>query len=52
MRHSVETKLLQEVLNYLGSKPFNEVSSLITKIQTDAQPIEESKVEAEPVKGE
>lgn len=51
MRHSIETKLLQEVLNYLAAKPYTEVSALIMQIQSDAKVIQEAVV-AEPVQGE
>jgi len=52
MRHSLETSVLQEVLNYLGAKPYTEVSALIIKIQSDAKAIQEPVVVAEPVQGE
>lgn len=36
MRHSVNTELLQNALNYMSTKPYSEVNSLITKILADA----------------
>ena len=39
MRHSIKTEILQKALNYLASRPFNEVNSLINEITSDAQPI-------------
>jgi hypothetical protein len=41
MRHSVDTKLLQEVLNYLANRPYTEVSNLISKLQADVKAVEE-----------
>lgn len=40
MRHSIKTDLLQKVLNYLTSKPFNEVNTMINEIVADAVVIE------------
>lgn len=40
MRHSIKTDLLQKVLNYLTSKPFNEVNTMINEIVADAFVIE------------
>lgn len=39
MRHSLDTKLVQDILTYLASRPYAEVSGLITKIQMDAKAI-------------
>jgi hypothetical protein len=35
-RHVIKTQILQEVLNYLGTKPYQEVAALVTAIQSDA----------------
>ena len=47
MRHSIDTKLLQDILNYLASKPFNEVSGVIKAVQDDVKVVEGSEVPAE-----
>lgn len=54
MRHSVSTQILQDILNYLGTRPAGEVLHLINALQGDAQvvpgteppPAEEAPVEA------
>lgn len=43
-RHVIKTQILQEVLNYLGSKPYQEVANLVTAIQGDAVLSEDSTV--------
>jgi hypothetical protein len=40
MRHSVNTKVLQDILNYLANRPYAEVSAIITALQADATVIE------------
>ena len=47
MRHSLDSKLLQELLNYLVTRPFNEVNPLIQLIQKDAKIVEGSAPAAE-----
>ena len=47
MRHSVNTKVLQDILNYLANRPYAEVSAIITALQTDAAIIEDTTKEAE-----
>ena len=41
MRHSIDSKLLEKILNYMASKPFNEVASLILEAQKDIKAITE-----------
>lgn len=48
MRHSIKTEVLQKVLNYLASRPFSEVNSLISEITSDAKAIKSE--EEEPAK--
>lgn len=36
MRHSVKTEILQNVLNYLANRPYQEVAAFITALQGDA----------------
>lgn len=45
MKHVIDTAVLQEVLNYLASRPFAEVAQLINKIQNSAK-AEEGEAEA------
>lgn len=48
MKHTVDTQVLQDILNYLTTKPFAEVNLLIDKLQKSAQPVaEESPAPAE-----
>lgn len=47
MRHTIKTEILQSVLNYLASKPYNEVQALVSAIQTDAKVDALAKAEAE-----
>lgn len=41
MKHSIKTEILQKVLNYLSSRPFSEVNTLITEITSDAKAIKD-----------
>jgi hypothetical protein len=36
MRHSVNTKVLQDILNYLANRPYSEVATIIKALQDDA----------------
>lgn len=40
MRHSIETKILQNVLNYLATRPYQEVAELVLSVQKDAYLLE------------
>ena len=42
MKHSVSTNVLQEILNYLASRPYTEVVVLIKTLQEDAKAIPEA----------
>jgi hypothetical protein len=50
MRHSVDTRVLQDIINYLGNKPYVEVMQLITDLQNDAKAIPESSEASEEQK--
>ena len=39
-RHSVETEALQNVLNYLNSRPYGEVLGLVEAIMKSQQPVQ------------
>jgi hypothetical protein len=45
MRHSVKSELLQQLMSYLSTRPFNEVHKLISELASDAKPIEEPKTQ-------
>ena len=48
MRHSVNTKVLQDILNYLANRPYSEVATIIKALQDDATIIDTaSQTEAE-----
>jgi len=40
MRHSVNTKVLQDILNYLANRPYSEVATIIKALQDDAAVID------------
>lgn len=44
MRYSIEQKTLENLLNYVITKPYNEVAQLIAEVQKDIKPV----VEEEP----
>jgi len=50
MRFSVDSKILQDILNYLTTRPFAEVNVMLQQIQKDAKVIEEA-LALENVKG-
>lgn len=37
MRHTIKTEILQTVINYLATKPYNEVQALVAAIKSDAR---------------
>ena len=43
MRFSIEQKLLENIVNYLVTKPYNEVQALIASVQQDIKPVKEEK---------
>jgi hypothetical protein len=43
MRFSIEQTVLEKIVNYLASKPFIEVSEIMSEIQQDVKPITEEK---------
>ena len=45
MRYSVDSNVLQKVLNYIANKPYLEVSAIIEQLQKDAVVIEETVTE-------
>ena len=40
MRLSIDEKLLNKLVNYIGTRPFQEVFKIINEIQNDVKPIE------------
>jgi hypothetical protein len=41
MRFSIDKTLLEQMMNYLATKPFNEVAQMITNVQQDIKVVEE-----------
>lgn len=41
MRFSIDKTLLEQMLNYLATKPYNEVAQLISSVQQDIKVVEE-----------
>ena len=41
MRFSLDQKLLEQVINYLATRPYQEVQGLIAAIQQDIKPVTE-----------
>lgn len=39
MRISIDKQLLEDIVNYMVTKPYNEVQAIITSIQNDIKPI-------------
>jgi hypothetical protein len=50
MRYSVDSNVLQKVLNYIANRPYLEVSALVEQLQKDAIVIEESNTFTVPEK--
>lgn len=48
MRFSIEKSILEAMLNFLASRPYNEVAQIIATVQQDIEPINE---QTEEVKG-
>lgn len=48
MRVSLEDKTLEKMLNYIATKPFNEVAKLIQEVQQDVKLIPEKQDAVEP----
>lgn len=46
VRYSLSEKTINQVLGYLGTRPFTEVVALINAVNADAKPVVESEVKA------
>lgn len=42
MRFTIDKTLLEQMLNYLVTKPYNEVAQLIATVQQDVKPVEDA----------
>lgn len=49
MRHTINTQLLQNLLNQAGKRPYEEVADLLKAVLDDAVPVEVPNVEPEVV---
>lgn len=43
MRFSIDKTVLENIVNYLVTKPYNEVQALIASVQQDIKPVKEEK---------
>lgn len=41
MRFSIEQKVLESLINYVITKPYNEVAQIVAQAQADIKPIKE-----------
>lgn len=43
MKHTIDTKVLQAVLDYMANQPYKDTAPIIAQIQMSAKPVQEPK---------